>query len=62
MAVTASEEPAPAPQAPALSLDQRNALEARVRAEAKAHPRVREVQEALDAELREIRVERGGAR
>ena len=62
MAVTASEEPAPAPQASALSLDQRNALEARVRAEAKAHPRVREVQEALDAELREIRVERGGAR
>ena len=57
-----SEEPAPAPAVPALSLDQRNALEARVRAEAKAHPRVREVQEALDAELREIRIERGGVR
>ena len=62
LAVAASEEPAPLPAAPALSLEQRNALEARARAEAKAHPRVREVQEALDAELREIRIEtkRGG--
>ncbi|HTO69612.1 MAG TPA: DNA polymerase III subunit gamma/tau [Myxococcota bacterium] len=53
----AAEEPAPL--APALSFEQRSELEARVRAEAKAHPRVREVIEALDAELREIRIERG---
>jgi len=52
------EDPAPAAAGPALSFEQRSALEARVRAEAKAHPRVREVIEALDAELREIRVER----
>ena len=62
MVLAPSEEPAPAPAVSALSLDQRNALEASVRAEAKAHPRVREVQEALDAELREIRIERGGVR
>jgi DNA polymerase-3 subunit gamma/tau len=62
MVLGPSEEPAPAPAGSALSLDQRNALEARVRADAKAHPRVREVQEALDAELREIRIERGGVR
>jgi DNA polymerase-3 subunit gamma/tau len=43
---------------PALSHEQRAALEARARAEAKAHPRVQQVIDALDAELREIRVER----
>ncbi|HXX49538.1 MAG TPA: AAA family ATPase, partial [Myxococcota bacterium] len=57
-AVASPEEPAPAPSGPALSFEQRSALEAKVRADAKAHPRVREVIEALDAELREIRVER----
>jgi len=40
-----------------LSHEQRSALEARVRTEAKANPRVREVIEALDAELREVRVD-----
>jgi hypothetical protein len=40
-----------------LSHQQRSALEARVRAEAKAHPSVHQVIEALDAELREIRVD-----
>jgi hypothetical protein len=40
-----------------LSHEQRSALEARVRTEAKAHPRVLEVIEALDAELREVRVD-----
>ena len=40
-----------------LSHEQRAALEARVRTEAKANPRVREVIEALDAELREVRVD-----
>jgi DNA polymerase-3 subunit gamma/tau len=49
--------PPPAPTRSALSLDQRMALEARIRAEAKAHPRVREIEAALDAELREIRVD-----
>ena len=57
-AVASPDEPAPAPSGSALSFEQRSALEAKVRAEAKAHPRVREVIEALDAELREIRVER----
>jgi DNA polymerase-3 subunit gamma/tau len=52
-----ADEPAP-PRAPALSHEQRAALDARARAEAKAHPRVQQVIEALDAELREIRVER----
>lgn len=41
----------------ALSHEQRSKLEARMRTEAKAHPRVREVIAALDAELREIRVD-----
>ncbi|MEX2208692.1 MAG: DNA polymerase III subunit gamma/tau [Myxococcota bacterium] len=40
-----------------LSHEQRALLEARVRTEAKANPRVREVIEALDAELREVRVD-----
>jgi hypothetical protein len=40
-----------------LSHEQRTALEARVRSEAKAHPRVLEVIEALDAELREVRID-----
>jgi DNA polymerase-3 subunit gamma/tau len=40
-----------------LSHEQRSALEARVRTEAKANPRVREVIDALDAELREVRVD-----
>ena len=48
---------APPPGRSVLSHEQRAALESRVRAEAKAHPRVREVIEALDAELREIRVD-----
>jgi DNA polymerase III subunit gamma/tau len=56
-AASPSDEPAP-PAASGLSFEQRSALEAKLRAEAKAHPRVREVIEALDAELREIRVER----
>jgi len=47
----------PPPGRSVLSHEQRAALESRVRAEAKAHPRVREVIEALDAELREIRVD-----
>ena len=58
---TAGEDASAAAQPPpgrsALSHEQRAALESRVRAEAKAHPRVREVIEALDAELREIRVD-----
>lgn len=40
-----------------LSHEQRSALEARVRTEAKANPRVREVIDALDAELREVRID-----
>jgi hypothetical protein len=56
-AFAAGDEPAP-PRASALSHEQRAALEARVRADAKSHPRVQQVIEALDAELREIRVER----
>jgi DNA polymerase-3 subunit gamma/tau len=48
---------APPPNRSVLSHEQRSLLEARVRAEAKAHPRVREVIAALDAELREIRVD-----
>jgi len=47
----------PPPGRSALSHEQRTKLEARVRSEAKAHPRVREVIEALDAELREIRID-----
>jgi hypothetical protein len=58
---TVGEDASAAAQLPpgrsALSHEQRAALESRVRAEAKAHPRVREVIEALDAELREIRVD-----
>ena len=57
LALAASQDPAP-PPASALSHQQRAALEARARAEAKAHPRVQQVIEALDAELREIRIER----
>ena len=45
------------PDRSVLSHQQRSALEARVRAEAKAHPSVHQVIEALDAELREIRVD-----
>jgi DNA polymerase-3 subunit gamma/tau len=48
---------APPPNRSVLSHEQRSLLEARVRSEAKAHPRVREVIAALDAELREIRVD-----
>jgi DNA polymerase-3 subunit gamma/tau len=56
--VAAGEDaPAPPPTRSALSLEQRGALEARIRSEAKAHPRVREVAAALDAELTEIRVD-----
>jgi hypothetical protein len=47
----------PPPGRSVLSHEQRSALEARVRTEAKAHPRVLEVIEALDAELREVRVD-----
>jgi DNA polymerase-3 subunit gamma/tau len=46
----------------ALSYEETRAREAKARADAKAHPRVREVIEALDAELREIRIERAPAR
>jgi len=59
LSLASADEPAPAPRVSALSHEQRAALEARARAEAKAHPRVQQVIEALDAELREIRVERG---
>jgi len=45
------------PDRSVLSHQQRSALEARVRAEAKAHPSVHQVIETLDAELREIRVD-----
>ncbi|HTO55396.1 MAG TPA: DNA polymerase III subunit gamma/tau [Myxococcota bacterium] len=58
VAYAGSDEPAPPPSSSALSFEQRSALEARARAEAKSHPRVQQVIEALDAELREIRVER----
>jgi DNA polymerase-3 subunit gamma/tau len=58
LALASADEPAPPPRISALSHEQRAALEARARAEAKAHPRVQQVIEALDAELREIRVER----
>jgi DNA polymerase-3 subunit gamma/tau len=58
LSLAASEDPAPQPAASALSHQQRAALEARARAEAKAHPRVQQVIDALDAELREIRIER----
>ncbi len=47
----------PPPGRSVLSHEQRSALEARVRSETKAHPRVREVIEALDAELREVRID-----
>ncbi|HKC51021.1 MAG TPA: DNA polymerase III subunit gamma/tau [Myxococcota bacterium] len=56
-----ADEPAAPARVSALSHEQRAALEARARSEAKAHPRVQQVIEALDAELREIRVERGSA-
>ncbi|HTO08293.1 MAG TPA: DNA polymerase III subunit gamma/tau [Myxococcota bacterium] len=60
MPTAAGSEPADgrAGPLPALSHEQRAMLEARARAEAKAHPRVQQVIDALDAELREIRVER----
>ncbi len=58
LSLASADEPAPPPRTSALSHEQRAALEARARAEAKAHPRVQQVIEALDAELREIRVER----
>jgi DNA polymerase-3 subunit gamma/tau len=56
--VASPDESAPAPRAPGLSHEQRAALEARARAEAKSHPRVQQVIDALDAELREIRIDR----
>jgi DNA polymerase-3 subunit gamma/tau len=59
LSLASADEPPPPPRVSALTHEQRAALEGRARAEAKAHPRVQQVIEALDAELREIRVERG---